>query len=463
MIHGPRKRLDLGEPGHHRRSIERNEAGQVVERELRRRVRVPEQHLRVGERQGRVEERQDPHGVHPADRRDDRPHRRVREGRVQVVGPGPRVGAELARGSPRTRHLANLEPEPAPQHVEPAVEHVREHARAAPRRRDDGHRVAGLEPRWTDRRRGRRGTLAHPGPDHDWSSRMLPSGSVRYVHVTRRPSDVPVVTTSPITPPPSASTASRAAATSGTANAMCPKPGRLIAVGRPLRLRSVLEDLERRAVRRRGPAGGDARRGAWRPERRSRPRGPGRRVVALGRHEDAAEDALVEVGEQPPVAGDEIDVAESGVDHDGPSSRRPRTQAPRTMSGCGPEDQPAHERPTDRRAARRSSGAAPRSGAVIAGVDRDQVGLLAGLDRADHVRRGRAPALRRASRAGASRAAPSAGRGLAGDRPQRLLRVRPDPHHAEDRRLRAARHVRPEPDGDPRLEPAGQRHHARRR
>ena len=55
---------------------------------------------------------------------------------------------------------------------------------------------------------------------------MLPSGSVRYVHVTKRPSVVWVVTISPTVPPPAARTASRAAATDGTWNAIWRKPGR---------------------------------------------------------------------------------------------------------------------------------------------------------------------------------------------------------------------------------------------
>ena len=79
-------------------------------------------------------------------------------------------------------------------------------------------------------------------------------------------------------------------------------------------------------------------------------------------------------------------------------------------------------------------------------VDGDQVGLLAGLERADRVRRGRAPAPRRASRGGASRAAPSAGAPARRRPPAAPLRERPRPHHAEERQLRAARHVRPEPD-----------------
>ena len=299
MIHRPRKRLDLGEPGHHRRSIERDEAGQVVEHELRRGVRVPEQHLRVGERQGRIEERQDPHGVHPADRRDDRPHRRVREGRVQVVGPGPRVGAELSRGSPGTRHLANLEPE---------------HCAAA--RRARGRTRAGTRSGrpTTSRRRPpcRRPGAAAAGRDRAIRSPRprprleLDDVALGIGHV--RPGDAPAVGRLESSRPRRRRRRPRRAPPRGPRPRRAPRtrcarsPGRLIAVGRPLRHRSELVDLERRAVRRRVPAGGDARRGAWRPARRSRPRGPGRRVVALGRHEDAAEDALVEVGERPPVA-----------------------------------------------------------------------------------------------------------------------------------------------------------------
>ena len=63
----------------------------------------------------------------------------------------------------------------------------------------------------------------------------------------------------------------------------------------------------------------------------------------------------------------------------GPSRRRPRTHAPRTMSGCA--------RKIEREA--RSVGivvrSCPASGADVRRVDRDQVGLLAGLERADRV------------------------------------------------------------------------------
>ena len=37
--------------------------------------------------------------------------------------------------------------------------------------------------------------------------------------------------------------------------------------------------------------------------------------VALGRHECAAEDTFVEGGKRTPVASDQVDMAESGVDH----------------------------------------------------------------------------------------------------------------------------------------------------
>ncbi len=37
--------------------------------------------------------------------------------------------------------------------------------------------------------------------------------------------------------------------------------------------------------------------------------------IALGRDEQAAEDAPVEVGQQAPIAGDEVDVSEPGLDH----------------------------------------------------------------------------------------------------------------------------------------------------
>ena len=59
----------------------------------------------------------------------------------------------------------------------------------------------------------------------------FPSGSVTYTHVSLAPAALVMVTTSPTGSPPAASTASRAAGTSSTTNAMCPKPGPLIAIG----------------------------------------------------------------------------------------------------------------------------------------------------------------------------------------------------------------------------------------
>ena len=410
MIHRPRKRLDLGEPGHHRRSVERNEAGQVVERELRR--RCPSTRAAPSGRRAPTTGRGTAGSARNPPRRSTRRSpaptdpRRPRSGRR----PGPagrrraraRLAAHSASREPRARTLRRSTSSPRSNTCGNTL--------GPPH---DVETTATVSPAWsrggTTGGASRRGTLAHPGPDHAWSSRMLPSGSVRYVHVTRRPSDVPVVTTSPITPPPSASTASRAAATSGTANAMCPKPGRLIAVaGRSgsapyWKISSV------------GPFVAESRQAQMRAaDRGARHAGPGLEdraaEVALGRHEDAAEDALVEVGEQPPVGGDEIDVSESRVDHDGPSSRRPRTQAPRTMSGCGRKISRLDEgrRIVEQRGILRRGAAQRRRHRR---VDDDQVGLLARLDRADRRPRGRAPAPPRSSRAGASRAAPSAGRG----------------------------------------------------
>ena len=307
---------------------------------------------------------------------------------------------------------------------------------------------------------GRPDPRTHQPVDHAWSSRMLPSGSVRYVHVTRRPSDVPVVTISPITPPPSASTASRAAATSGHRERDVPEAGPVDRRRRPLGPRTVLEDLERRAVV------AEARQAEMRAaDRGARHAGPGLEnraaEITLGRHEDAAEDALVEVGEQPPVGGDEIDVSESRLDHDGPSSRRPRTQAPRTMSGWGRKiSRLTRAEGSSSRAG--SSGAAPRNGDVIAGSTTIRSASLPASSEPITSERpsARAPSIvpRRSQSSGAERRPR-----LAGDRSQPHLRERPDPHHAEERRIRSARHVRPEPDGDPSLEPAGQRHHARPR
>ena len=144
-------------------------------------------------------------------------------------------------------------------------------------------------------------------------------------------------------------------------------------------------------------------------------------------------------------------MAESGagriIAHVGPSSRRPRTHAARTIVGCGRKISRLTSGSTDRRAAPRRPRAPRRQRRRPRGIDGDQVGLLAGLDRAD--RRPSRPSARapssvpsRSQSSGAERRP----RRLAGDeRPQRLLGVRPRPHHAEDRELRAARHVRPEP------------------
>ena len=137
----------------------------------------------------------------------------------------------------------------------------------------------------------------------------------------------------------------------------------------------------------------------------------------------------------------------------GPSRRRPRTQAPRTMSGC------------DRKIRRlmRSSGSSsvtPGIGAANDGsttirsaslpASSDPIAVAEPERRRPAQRADPQPVERRQVRSEAD-----------ARRRERVLRVGPDPHRREDRQVRPARDVRPETDRQARLEVPAERHHPR--
>ena len=82
----------------------------------------------------------------------------------------------------------------------------------------------------------------------------------------------------------------------------------------------------------------------------------------------------------------------------------------------------------------------------VGGIDGDQVGLLAGLERADDVAQAQRLGAAERARAAASRAAPRTGAVLDARHPPGVLRVEPDPH----RRVKIDRSG---PPGDVRAEP----------
>jgi hypothetical protein len=103
---------------------------------------------------------------------------------------------------------------------------------------------------------------------------------------------------------------SRAASTSGTWKAMWPQPGRLR--GAALDHLVVLVDLDGRAgiaVARQAEVGA----GQVGVVELRRPIEVGAPVVALRRHQGAAEDIAVEGGQDPPVGPGDVDVPEPGT------------------------------------------------------------------------------------------------------------------------------------------------------
>ena len=128
---------------------------------------------------------------------------------------------------------------------------------------------------------------------------------------------------------------------------------------------------------------------------------------------------------------------------------------PRALDHVGvrPEDEPAHE------VTRVVVGRGTRKGGGERWVDGDQVGLLARLERPD--RRVQAECLRARQRPHPQPVERVEDRALlARERAAGHQRIRADTHDREDRGLRPAGDVRPEPDREAGLEVPRERHHA---
>ena len=150
MVDRPVELLELGEPGHHRRAVERDEPGLVVEGQLGGAVGEPEHDLWVRDGERGVEVIEDPDRVVPTDRHEDRPDLGIGERGVEVVGAEAWVRTQLGRRQPRAPQLLDPEAVHPLERVETALVDAREDTRSTPRRRYDRDPVAQSEAWWLD-------------------------------------------------------------------------------------------------------------------------------------------------------------------------------------------------------------------------------------------------------------------------------------------------------------------------